>query len=486
MDMDWRQFATTLVDTWWPQILGIVGIVAAMLATAHLALTKRNVQARAGWVAIVWLTPIVGVLLYLLFGVNRIRRRAVALHRRTTRPLEPVSAVPASGGDLPVSLQAIHRVINQVTSRPLLAGNDIRILESGAQAWERMLEAIGAARRSVTLCTYIFDNDELGQRMVAALADAQRRGVAVRVLIDAVGLRYSWLNPADRKLAEVGIRVARFLPPRFLPWHLPYANLRNHRKILVVDGETGFTGGMNVRQGHVLPPRDPDAIIDLHFELHGPVVSHLQRSFQEDWLFAAEELLAGDIWFPPLPPSGSTLARGISEGPDEDADRLLWAYLAGIQGAQESIYILTPYFLPEPEVVMALNAAAMRGVSVVIVLPERSNLPPVDWAASAILDDLLAHGCEVLLTPPPFDHGKLFLVDDSWSLIGSGNWDPRSLKLNFEFVVECYDPALGRRLRYVFEERLARARTLSLAELRGRSLLVRLRDGLAGLFTPYL
>ncbi|MFZ5722893.1 MAG: phospholipase D-like domain-containing protein [Pseudomonadota bacterium] len=486
MDIDWRSLILTFANDWWPQLVAMSGAVAAIAATAHLALTKRNVQARAGWVAIVWLAPVIGVLLYLLFGVNRIRRRAVSLHRRKSRPMVPASVVPVAGGDLPASLQTIHRMINQVTRRPLLAGNRVTVFDSGEQAWQEMLAAIAGARSTITLCTYIFDNDELGRRVVAALAAAQARGVQVRVLVDAVGLRYSWLNPVDRELEAAGIRVARFLPPRFLPWHLPYANLRNHRKILVVDGERGFTGGMNVRSGHVLPSRDPAAILDLHFELQGPVVGHLQRTFQEDWLFAAGELLSGEAWFPVVPPAGDTLARGISDGPDEDADRLLWSYLAGVQCAQKSLYVLTPYFLPEPELVVALKAAAMRGVEVTVVLPEHSNLPPVDWAATAILEDLLANGCRICLTPPPFDHGKLLLVDDAWSLVGSGNWDPRSLRLNFELVVECYDPALGRRLRYVFEQRLARARPLSLAELQTRPLLLRLRDGLAGLFTPYL
>lgn len=477
-----------LPDAPMPALAGLLAAVIAALATTHIVLTKRNVQARAGWVSLVWLVPFIGTLLYLFLGINRIRRRAVALHRRVSIPLTPLEAqvVPAPGGDLPASLRAINRVINQVTRRPLLAGNKITVLGDAPQACEAMLNAIASAKDSVTLCTYIFDNDEVGSRFVEALTAACKRGVAVRVLVDAVGLRYSWFNPVDERLAAAGVRVARFLPPRFLPWHLPYANLRNHRKILVVDGVTGFTGGMNIRAGYLRPLRHPAAIIDLHFQLEGPVVGQLQRTFQEDWLFVSGELLVGHEWFPRQQAQGETLARGISDGPDEDFDRLVWAYLAGIQSAQQSLHIVTPYFLPEPELVSALNGAAMRGIDVNIILPEHSNLPPVDWATAGGLDDLLAHGCRVWLTPPPFDHGKLFLVDDAWALIGSGNWDPRSLKLNFEFAVECYDPALGRRLRYVVGDRLARARELTLEELRARPFLIRLRDGLAGLFTPYL
>lgn len=471
---------------WWPVLLGTVGFLLELAATGHVLLTKRNVQARAGWVAIIWLVPLVGVLLYLLLGINRIRRRAVRLNRRGLAPEEPAVVPVTNTGDLPASLQAINRVIDQVCRRALVPGNQVTVYDDGTQAWQAMLAAIDGARHSISLCTYIFDHDALGRQVVQALAAARARGVEVRVLVDAVGLRYSWFNPLERLLTEADVKLVRFLPPRYLPWHLPYANLRNHRKILVVDGELGFTGGMNVRVGHVRAAPAADAILDLHFALRGPVVAQLQRSFQEDWLFAAGETLRGEHWFPVLEPAGDTLARGISDGPDDDVDRLLWSYLAGIQGARESLYILTPYFLPEPELVSALNAAAMRGVAVHIVVPEHSNQPLVDWSTSNVLEQLLDHGCRVWLTPPPFDHGKLFLVDDAWALIGSGNWDPRSLKLNFEFVVELYDPALGRRLRYLFEDRIGRARELLPAELRNRPLPVRLRDGLAGLFSPYL
>lgn len=478
---DWWQF----LQVWWPEAIGFLGVVAAFLATIHVLLTKRQVQARAGWAGLIWLVPIVGSALYLLLGINRIKRRAVAMHRRVALPLGP-SVVPVAGGDLPDSLRVINRVINQVTRRPLLAGNRVAIFSDGREACDAMLAAIRGARHSISLCTYIFDTDQAGIAFIDALRDAHARGVQVRVLVDAVGLRYSWFDPADKRLRAAGVPVRRFLPPRFLPWHLPYANLRNHRKILVVDGRDGFTGGMNIRAGYLHPPAHPEAITDLHFSVSGPVVCQLQRSFQEDWLFATGELLSGDTWFPPLVAAGDTLARGISDGPDEDYDKLFWAYIAGINGAQKSLYILTPYFLPEQELVAALQAAAMRGVEVNILLPEHSNLPLVDWASTAVVETLLARGCRVWLTPVPFDHGKLFLVDDAWALIGSANWDPRSLRLNFEFCVECYDSTLGRRLRYVFEDRLARSRPLLPTELQGRPTMVRLRDGFAGLFTPYL
>ncbi len=225
---------------------------------------------------------------------------------------------------------------------------------------------------------------------------------------------------------------------------------------------------------------------DLHFQLAGPVVSHLQEAFAEDWCFTTGEALHGPHWFPPLENAGPVIARGITDGPDEDFEKLRWTILAAISAAKKSIRIATPYFLPEPTIVTALNLAAMRGVAVDILLPLKSNLPIVHWASQAMWWQVLGHDCRIWLSPPPFDHSKIFVVDDAWSLIGSTNWDPRSLRLNFEFNVECYDPQLAQVLSEWFNAQLKVSHQTSLAEMDRRSLPIRLRDGIARLFSPYL
>lgn len=479
---DWQN----LVDNWWPQLLGLSGVLLAVLASVHILLTKRNIHARTGWIGLVWLVPVLGAVLYLLLGINRIHRRAVSMHRRLSMPAIAMHPRPSGESATTLADGPITRMNDRITHWPLTAGNRVRVLNEGALASRSMLEAIAGAQRTITLCTYIFDPDEMGNAFVEALTAAVARGVEVRVIVDAVGLRYSWDNPVDRRLREGGVQVRHFLPPRFWPTRMPYANLRNHRKILVIDGAVGFTGGMNLRAGNLLAPGHPEAIRDLHFELRGPVVAQLQRTFQEDWLFVAGEMLVGEQWFPAIEPVGKTLARGISDGPDVDYEKLFWAFLAGINGARRSLMILTPYFLPEPELVAALAAAALRGVTVDIVVPAHSNLPLVDWASGETREYLLQQGCRIWLTGEPFDHGKLFLVDDTWALLGSANWDPRSLRLNFEFVVECQDPDLGLALRAEFQRRMAVARPLTASLLRDRALWLRLRDRLAALFTPYL
>jgi cardiolipin synthase len=263
-------------------------------------------------------------------------------------------------------------------------------------------------------------------------------------------------------------------------------NMRNHRKVLVADGRFGFTGGLNIRMGHCLEGKSRAPVRDIHFRVEGPVVTQIQEIFADDWLFTTGEFLRGPAWFPELDRTGQVLARAISDGPDEDLDKLRWTLLGGLAVARSSVVIQTPYFLPDAAIISALNVAALRGVRVEIILPAQSNLPFVDWASRAHWWQVLEHGCQIWLTPRPFDHSKLMIVDEAWTLLGSANWDPRSLRLNFELNVECYDPALAERLAAVLKQRLAQARQVTLEDVDSRSLPMRLRDGVARLLTPYL
>jgi cardiolipin synthase len=381
-------------------------------------------------------------------------------------------------------LNQLAALMGKVVSMPLVPGNRIDPLINGDAAFPAMLEAVGAAKHTLALSTYIFDRDEAGTAFAHALGDAVRRGVEVRVLIDATGTRYS-LPTILRTLRQQGVRYARFLPALPLG-HLVSLNLRNHRKILVADGRVGFTGGMNLRVGHWLSKQPRSPVQDLHFRVQGPVVAQLQEAFAEDWHFTTREVLRGEAWFPELHAEGPVFARGIVDGPDEDFETLRWTLLGALAAARRSVRIMTPYFLPDPSIVSALNLAALRGVNVEILLPARSNLPFVHWASRAHWWQVLERGGRIALTPPPFDHSKLFIVDDCWTLLGSTNWDPRSLRLNFEFDLECYDTALARALAGWFDARLQQARSVTLAEVDARKFPVRLLDGVARLLRPFL
>jgi cardiolipin synthase A/B len=472
-------------------LVGAVHVLLALVVSAHIVLTKPDVRAAIGWVGLVWLAPIVGSVLYAGFGINRIRRQAGRMRRGRvfgwTEPAGPVTPPPVATAlppGVPPAVRPLATLVGALAGEDLTGGNGVDVLVNGDEAYPAMLAAIDGAVRSVALATYIFDRGRVADAFVDALGRAVRRGVAVRVLIDGVGARYSH-PPIVRPLRAHGVAVARFLPS-FFPLPHPYFNLRNHRKLLVVDGTIGFCGGLNIRDGHLLSLGTPAATQDLHFRIRGPVVRQLMRALAFDWTFTTREPLAGPAWFPPLEPAGTVLARGIRDGPDEDFETLLMTFLGALSQATRSIGLATPYFLPDPPLIDALRVAALRGVQVEIVLPEHGNLRMVQWAATAQLAQIVRGGCRVYLSPPPFDHSKLLLVDGVWSLIGSANWDPRSLRLNFEYGVECYSEELAARLAAVLRGKIARARPLTLDDLERRSLPVKLRDGVARLAQPYL
>lgn len=315
-----------------------------------------------------------------------------------------------------------------------------------------------------------------------ALAQAVERGVEVRVLLDGIGQHYS-IPTARRVLSRAGVTTRLFIPPRLLPPSLRI-NLRNHRKLLVVDGEVGFTGGINIGGRHVADEKGERAVTDLHFELRGPIVSELDAAFRRDWYFAAQEQLvpvAVDT-----SAHGDAICRLILDGPDENLDRLEMVIRGVIGAAGKRIDIVTPYFLPTREMIGALQAAATRGIRVRIVLPGKNNLPFVHWATRNLLWELLQWNIEVVYQPPPFCHTKLLLVDDEYVLIGSANIDPRSLRLNFELGVEIFERKLVAQLDEHLDEVCAGARPVTLAEVDGRPLWQRLRDAAFWLLSPYL
>jgi cardiolipin synthase A/B len=475
----------------WPALLTGAHLALAIGVTVDAVLRPRHVASVLAWVGIAWFAPIIGPLLYLGFGVNRLQRAAVSFELeaawnqtgRRESATEGAIAEEEVADHFP-ALVGMARLGQRVTGRPLLAGNRIEPLVDGDEAFPQMLAAIREARESLTLLTYIFDHDQTGREFQEALVAAHRRGVSVRVLIDAVGARYGRPSMVAA-LHRAGVPVAAFLPVRLTRLYR-YLNMRNHRKILVADGCLGFTGGMNLRDGHWLARRPAHPVQCLHFRVEGPVVADLQRTFAVDWAFTTREILLGETWFPELEPAGSVLARGVPDGPDADIDNIPEVLLGALQVARERVGIVTPYFLPDETLLRALQATAMRGVQVDIILPARNNIRIMDWAVMPQLLPLLRKGCRVHFSPAPFDHTKLLVVDGGWSLIGSTNWDARSLRLNFEYNIECYDAALAGSLLELVDDRIRRGQRLTMDTLRRRPLPLRLRDGLARLGKPYL
>ncbi len=457
-----------------PDLVALLGTPLALAVSAHVLLRKRDVSAAIAWIGLAWLAPILGPALYFLFGISRVTRRAREVREAVrTGPADPPHArVPPGFGPL-------QRAVRGLTGHALLPGNAVAVLRDGDEAYPAMLAAIGEARHTVCLTTYILRADRIGERFVAALAQARERGVAVRVILDGIGSGY-FLPGAYGRLRARGVPVARFMHSA-LPWRMPFLNLRTHKKLLVADGCTAFIGGLNIGDEDVLARRPTTPVRDTHFRVEGPVVAQLAADFARDWIFATGE----DV--PPVPAgpaSGSAEARVVASGPDEDIETILFVVLQALATARRSVHLMTPYFLPEEVMVNALAMAAMRGVAVHLLVPERSNHRAVDWACRAHVGPLLERGVAIFEVAPPFDHSKLLVVDGTWSLIGSANMDLRSLRLNFELDVEIYDAALAARL-VGFMEGLPH-RPLTTERLAARPLAARLRDAAARLALPYL
>lgn len=464
---------TTLVGT--AAAIGHVTIAGAV--TVHVLLYKRNVGAAVSWIGIAWLSPFLGGLLYAIMGVNRVKRRAKRL-RRERVPLAMAEPGTSAASDDP--LTPLEFAVGRLTGLPCESGNSVEVLRSGDQAYPRMLEEIERAQKSIGLCSYIFRADAAGEKFHQALIQAQRRGVQVRVLIDGVGGGYFW-SGTYQHLHKAGVPIARFLHSYF-PWRMPFVNLRNHRKVLVIDGRVAFTGGLNIGAENVEESDPQHRVRDTHFRIEGPVVEQLTDAFADDWLFTTGEQLLTENWFPVLEKAGSVAARVITSGPDEDMEQIEFVALHAISCARKSVRLATPYFLPPEPLTMALGLAAMRGITVDIVLPEHSNHAILDWARRVPLRPLIEAGCRIWLMAAPFDHSKLMTIDDSWSLIGSANWDTRSFRLNFELNVELHDEAFARQL----VDLIRPEKRMTLADIDGDRLLIRLRNSAARLLQPYL
>jgi len=463
-------------------LLILVHVLLAGTVTVHVLLTKSDVRAALGWIAVACLSPVFGAVLYFVFGINRVTRRA--LHFAKLEHERGSAAGPDAWPPVPPNIAALSAIAQRVTGSPLIAGNAVSVLRGGDEAYPSMLAAIRNARHSVALGSYIFRDDSVGRSFISALIDAHKRGVEVRVLIDGIGSGYILSSPL-RDLESAGIPTARFLHT-WVPWRMPFLNMRNHKKLLIVDGTVGFTGGLNIGADHSRRRAAKGYVDGVQVRVEGPVTRQLMDTFARDWSFTMDEVLDTDAWWPPIDPAGSVAVRGIHSGPDADMYKLETILGAALAQAQNRVRIVTPYFLPDQRLQFAIAQAGLRGVSVEILIPQRCDYFFMDWAMLAHLrffKDVLA---TVYFTPSPFNHAKLMTVDGQWCLIGSSNWDTRSLRLNFEFDLECYDSSVTADVDALIDQKISQGRKLSPDELASRPRWTQLRDAATRLLLPYL
>jgi cardiolipin synthase len=429
--------------------------------------------------------PIVGAFVYLMIGPRRLRRkrlkrlRAVAAINKTGAAVFPEVPEPERRRIAQLMRLAAHR-----DGVPPGTARSLALYGSGAETFTAIEEAIRGAKHHVHVEYYIFEPDRTGTRIRDALVERARAGVEVRLLVDAMGsprVSRKFVAP----LLAAGGEFARFNPPQILALFLGrrWLNFRTHRKIVVVDGAIGFTGGINVHDDENRDVR-PDAWRDTHLRIEGVAVRGLQRTFLEDWHFATQKTPVAAPYFLDQP-AGPHAVQIVASGPDSDALNIAKVYFAAIAGARERVWLTTPYFVPDDALLAALITAAGRGVDVTLVLSARTDSRWVDAAGRSYYDELIRAGVKIHLYGPPMVHAKTLLVDQDIAMVGTANFDSRSLRLNFEVMAIVYDVHLADKLDAAFRADVAVSKKVTLRDTR-EPFPTRLFEATARLLAPQL
>lgn len=414
-------------------------------------------------------------ILYPLAGVGAVASLYAIYALATAEPTDVLPRKLSSGDDR--GRMDLANTLAANLDAPLLEGNRVELLENGEEIFPPMLEAIGDARQSINFLTYVYWQGDIARRFAAELSAACRRGVEVRVLLDAVG-SVKMDDALIEEMEGAGCRVARFRPPR---WNeLRRLNGRTHRKVLVVDGTRGFTGGVGIAEEWSGDARGPGQWRDDHFRVEGPVVRYLQGAFADNWREATGEVLADERFYPSIEPAGDARAIPLLGGPGGTVSPIAFLYWIALQGARERVWISTPYYAPDPDLQEAIEATARRGVEVVLIVPgERNDSRVVRWASRTQYGALLEAGVRIYEFEPTMFHVKALTVDREWAIVGSANFDNRSFELNYETVLAVEDPALVEALDASMRRDIERSREITREDVAGWSPLERARDHLA-------
>lgn len=467
------------LSTWWT--LGSLAWALYLLVLAiWIVLQKRPALSTLAWILTLAALPVVGFLVYFFLGPQKIKRQRLRRQRLRRQYQCEARAAPELEAELKRRKQSLSRLVEKATGAPVASADSIELLVDGSATFAALLAAIASAKQHVHMAYYIFEPDRVGKQVLSALREAVGRGVQVRLLVDAVGsprMRGRRL----RELRRSGLEVARFHPFRLATLR-PLLNLRCHRKIAIIDGQVGFTGGINIAEEQS-GSGDQAGWHDLHLRLCGPIVGWLQGVFAEDWLYAARRPLPEHALYPAMP-AGKVSAQVVASGPDSEAEAIHRSYLQAIGDARQRVWLATPYFSPGEPALYALSNAAMRGIDVRLLLPRHSDSRIVSACARSYYDELIARGVKVYEYQPRMMHAKAMLVDDDCALVGSANFDLRSFRLNFEVAVLVYSPdfvaSLAAQLTQDFEQSLRQHLPRQLSPL------ARLTEACARLLSPLL
>lgn len=457
--------------------LTIVGIILVIVTD------NRNPLKTVPWIVVLLFAPIVGVIFYFFFGQNLSKRRIISRRTRKRMTMHLAQNDAEAHPRIPEEHAPLAAMLAATVHAVPLRGSRITPYTTGREKMEALLEAIGRAKNHIHLQYYIISDDATGRRLRDALVLRALCGVEVRLLYDDVGSRsvkHAFFDP----LRAAGARVHPFLHVQF-PRFTSKVNYRNHRKIAVIDGHTGFLGGMNIADRYVAGT-EWGTWRDTHFKIEGPGVAGLQAAFLSDWSATTKRRPTDERYYPPLPRLTDDILQIVPSGPFGKWRPLLQADCRAIAGARRRVWIQTPYFIPSDSLDTALQTAALGGIDVRLMLPSRSDAKAVDLATHSFLDDLLRAGVKVSFYTPGFLHSKLLIVDDTLTVIGSANMDFRSFEHNFEISAFVYDPEFNARMAAIFDDDLTHCRHIAPSEWFNRPRLRRLEESFMRVFSPLL
>ncbi|NVK28768.1 MAG: cardiolipin synthase [Flavobacteriia bacterium] len=478
----------------WYDIFLIVYYLLVTFIAVGILMENRNPMKTAGWVLVIYLIPVGGLLFYFLFGKNHRKRKLFSrkgvrdniwVREWEDKLMSSIREVEDVAGHFLEEKLKVVKVLYNSDKSVITLRNKPTLLRNGEEAFPEMLKCIGEAKHHIHVEYYIIEDDEVGRKFRDALIDKAKAGIEVRFIYDDVGssgLRKRFLKP----MQEAGIEVRPFMPVLF-PILTSQANYRDHRKILIIDGKIGFLGGINLSFRYTNDIERGRHWRDTHLKIEGDAVKSLQVNFFLMWKFVTEYMPEIEsVYFPEAEVEDVSMMQIAASGPDTDWSNIMGAFFAAINSAREEVLITTPYLIPNDEILLAIQTAALSGVDVKVILPAKSDNRVVQAAVLSYVKQLLSAGVRVFLYEKGFIHAKTMVVDDRLCTVGTSNMDYRSFDINFEINAMMYDPDITAELKADFENDLKECREITLERWEKRKLRRRFSESLARLVAPLL
>lgn len=467
--------------------------IFTVLVSIIIVLDNRNSSRTVAWLLMLIFLPGLGLFLYLYIGQNHRKRKTFKVKQKQDyRILQNLLRAQVfflkyvkdlNSEDGSVKGKVIPLLIKNADS-PITTNNDVKILINGEETFDEMIRAISEARHHIHIEYFIIKDSEIGRKIQQLLIKKAKEGVEVRLIYDAVG---SWRLKKDffKLLLEAGVKVKPFLPVT-LPIFGSRLNYRNHRKILIIDGKTGFLGGLNIGDEYLGKSERFGFWRDTHLKIRGEAIYVLQVIFLKDWHFVSKEEVQSLAYFPKQGDCGRTALQVVSSGPDVYWQSIHQGIFTAISAASKCVLITTPYLIPDESILLALKTAALRGVDVRILMPGKPDHRTVFWASKSHYMELLETGVKIFQYEKGFIHSKTIIIDDDFTTIGTTNLDIRSFHLNFEVNAFIYNEKINESMKKHFDEDVGLSKEITLKEYGKRSIIDRMKESLARLLSPIL